>query len=444
METLEEAGHETWAVGGVVRDTLLGIESGDWDLATRARPDQVLSLFKRTVPIGVEHGTVGVLTPSGDLIEVTTFRRDVETFGRRAVVEFSDRVEEDLARRDFTINAIAWHPLREELLDPFDGLDDLQAGILRAVGDADIRFAEDFLRVLRGLRFAGSFSLEIEPATWRALVQATGSLRDLSAERIREELMKILSAPGRPSASLELYREAGVLPELYPELAALVGEPGPHGSEEDLWAYSIAICDCVPAHRSTLRLAALLHGIGWPEDAKGTEPEDVSARAEHRAAALMIRLRYSNIETREVVGLVGVGIEPPSSSEAPADLRRLASRIGRSRLSSLYRLWIAAVRADRQASIDRSSEVASAWRAIRRELREGHPLSEEDLALDGKDLIAMGLKPGPRFGEILAHLLDRVLEDPTLNVPDTLLSEVAAYLEGDSGEGAPHPSDSRE
>lgn len=395
------------------------------------------------MPIGVEHGTVGVLTRSGDLIEVTTFRRDVETFGRRAVVEFADRVEEDLARRDFTINAIAWHPLREELLDPFNGLSDLQASVLRTVGDADTRFAEDFLRVLRGLRFAGSFSLEIEPATWQALVQAVGSLQGLSPERIREELMKILSAPGRPSVSLELYRKAGVLPELYPELDGLVGVPGPHGSEVDLWAYAVGCCDCVPAHRPILRLAALLQGVGRQES-PGTEPEDPSALAERRAAALMVRLRFSNADTREVVGLVGVGIEPPSSSASPADLRRLASRIGRGRLTSLYRLWIAAVRADRRASIDRASEVTLAWRAIRRELREGHALSEEDLALDGKDLISMGLKPGPRFGEILAHLLDRVLEDPSLNLPDTLRSEVAAYLEGETGESAPHPSDSHE
>jgi tRNA nucleotidyltransferase (CCA-adding enzyme) len=129
---------------------------------------------------------------------------------------------------------------------------------------------------------------------------------------------------------------------------------------------------------------------------------------------------------------------------SPADLRRLASRIGRSRLTSLYRLWIAGVRADRRASIDRASEVILAWRLIRRELREGHALWEEDLALDGKDLISMGLKPGPRFGEILAHLLDRVLEDPSLNLPDTLRSEVAAYLEGETEESAHHPSDSRE
>jgi tRNA nucleotidyltransferase (CCA-adding enzyme) len=139
-----------------------------------------------------------------------------------------------------------------------------------------------------------------------------------------------------------------------------------------------------------------------------------------------------------------VGIEPPSSTASPVELRRLASRVGRSRLASLYRLWIARVRADRKASVDRASEVASAWRSLRRELRSEPPLSEEELALDGRDLIAMGLKPGPRFGEILAHLLDRVLEDPSLNSPDTLRRQVEAFLEGDEGEGAPSPPDSHE
>jgi tRNA nucleotidyltransferase (CCA-adding enzyme) len=183
--TLENAGFETWAVGGAVRDVLLGKDSDDWDLATRARPGDVRKLFRRTVPIGIEHGTVGVLAKDEVLYEVTTFRRDVITTGRHAVVEFSDRIEEDLARRDFTINAIAWHPLRDELLDPFDGAGDLHAHRLRTVGDPADRFSEDYLRVLRALRFAGRFQLEIDEATWTALTVATAQLDILSRERAR-------------------------------------------------------------------------------------------------------------------------------------------------------------------------------------------------------------------------------------------------------------------
>ena len=184
--TLEEAGFETWIVGGAIRDILLGRPADDWDFATRARPKQIMAAFARTVPIGVDHGTVGVLAPDGTLYEVTTFRRDVETFGRRAVVEFAETIEEDLARRDFTLNALAWHPDRAGLLDPWSGVTDLDEQILRTVGDPTERFAEDLLRVLRGLRFAGQFGLTIEGETWRALLSAVSHLSQLSPERIQE------------------------------------------------------------------------------------------------------------------------------------------------------------------------------------------------------------------------------------------------------------------
>ena len=220
---LEEAGCETWAVGGAVRDALLGLPVGDWDLTTRARPEEVRRLFRRTVPIGIEHGTVGVFGRDGVLYEVTTFRRDIETFGRHAVVAFADTVDEDLSRRDFTCNALAWHPLTGELRDPYLGLQDLEERRLRTVGSPSERFAEDYLRVLRALRFAGHFELTIDPPTWDALVEATPRLIDLSAERVREELWKIFTKTRRASAALSLYAASGSLAVLYPELERLVG-----------------------------------------------------------------------------------------------------------------------------------------------------------------------------------------------------------------------------
>ncbi len=206
VRTLENAGYETWAVGGAVRDVLRGRPSGDWDLATRAHPTQVRRLFKRTVPIGVDHGTVGVLARDGVMYEVTTFRRDVETDGRHAVVVFADDIREDLARRDFTVNAIAWHPLRAELLDPFGGVADLDAHVLRTVGAPEERFREDYLRILRALRFAGLFSLEIEAETWKALRGLVDHVTSLSAERIRDELLKVLDADPSPGHALRPVR----------------------------------------------------------------------------------------------------------------------------------------------------------------------------------------------------------------------------------------------
>ncbi|MGH7594216.1 MAG: CCA tRNA nucleotidyltransferase, partial [Gemmatimonadales bacterium] len=190
LHRLEDAGYETWCVGGAVRDELLGNVQQDIDLATAATPDVVASLFRRTVPVGLEHGTVGVVDGDNVLHEVTTFRRDVRTDGRHAVVEFGVSLAEDLARRDFTINAIAYHPLRHEWRDPFLGRDDLDHGIVRAVGDAAARFAEDRLRILRALRFAARFGFMIEPATWAAAVAQAHDTGQLSAERVRDEWVK--------------------------------------------------------------------------------------------------------------------------------------------------------------------------------------------------------------------------------------------------------------
>ena len=183
---LEEAGHEAWCVGGAVRDSLLGGEQKDFDLATSATPEQVQRLFKRTVAVGVKYGTVGVFDSERVLHEVTTFRHDVRTDGRHAEVAFGVSLDEDLARRDFTVNAIAYHPLRAEWKDPFGGAEDLGSRRLRAVGDPAARFREDYLRVLRALRFAARLDFVIDPPTWEAACAAAGGLGQLWAERARD------------------------------------------------------------------------------------------------------------------------------------------------------------------------------------------------------------------------------------------------------------------
>jgi tRNA nucleotidyltransferase (CCA-adding enzyme) len=319
---LHEAGHDVWAVGGAVRDALMGVPGGDWDLTTSARPEDVQRIFRRTVPVGIEHGTVGVLVKDGVLYEVTTFRRDVETFGRHAVIEFAQTINEDLARRDFTFNAIAWHPIHDELRDPWGGLDDLKRAVLRTVGAPAERFAEDYLRVLRALRFAGHFVLEVEPATWEALRAAVPLLHNLSAERVREELYKVLGRTPHASAALRLYADSGVLAEIYPELAALVGLQLPlevtggggdtvfaADAGDDAWLRSLRAVDALPPARLTLRLAALLHAAGMPaaraKDLRGgfryTGHERMGAR---RAEALLRRLKASNADVEHVATLV--------------------------------------------------------------------------------------------------------------------------------------------
>ncbi len=384
--TLEEAGHETWAVGGAVRDALLGRPSGDWDLTTRASPTEMRRLFRRTVPIGIEHGTVGILDREGVLYEVTTFRKDVETDGRHAVVEFADRVEDDLARRDFTINAIAWHPLREEFLDPFDGEGDLRRRVLRTVGEPTDRFREDYLRILRALRFAGRFGLRIDEATWSAIRQLVDGLTTLSPERIREELLKVLGADPRPSEALSLYADSGALAVLYPEVDSW------RASSDD-WDRRLSAVDSLPAGRPEARLGALLHGL--PES-------DV--------AALLVRLRLSNRQADDVAHLASGAPLPPPDAEDEA-YRRWLSRHGPERLHALARLELARARG---GGAD-PSDVVGSWRRAKAVLRRRPPLAVGDLALDGRDLIGMGLRPGPHFGDILDALLDWVLEDPGRN-----------------------------
>ena len=445
-------------MGGAVRDVLLSVPSVDWDLATRARPGQVRRLFRRTVPIGIEHGTVGVLARDGTLYEVTTFRRDVETHGRHAVVEFAETLEEDLSRRDFTINAVAWHPLRDELRDPFGGVQDLEDGILRTVGDPGARFSEDYLRVLRALRFAGRFDLEVHPETWRSLVQAVAHLDVLSRERVREELLKVLGADPDPSRTLSLYRASGALAATLPELARAAGSPLPGTPALDVWSYGVAMVHQLSPSRPMLRLTGLLQGIGLPDedpsvpggailrsagggDARAHDPgrEDrrlwSTERAVDRAAALLVRLRFSNALAARVAALVRAGPVPPPVSAGAAGLRRWLAWVGPDRFRDLVRLWSARARVLAEHAPTERDRVLSSVRALRAVLSARPALAVTDLAIGGKDLIRLGMKPGPGFGRVLEGLLGRVLADPSLNERDRLLEIVREEQGRDTGPG---------
>ena len=437
--TLEEAGFETWIVGGAIRDVLLGRPADDWDFATRAHPKQIMAAFPRTVPIGVDHGTVGVLAPDGTLYQVTTFRRDVETFGRRAVVEFAESIEEDLSRRDFTLNALAWHPDSDQLLDPWNGATDMDEQILRTVGDPAERFAEDLLRVLRALRFAGQFGLTIEAETWRALLSAVPQLSQLSPERIQEEMMKVLSQARSPSVALGLYAQSGVFAQLYPELdlglpIAGVEEDGssdaPRGDAARRQAdldYTLCACDALPRTRPLVRLSLLfaltsvtrgqadVDAKDTTRDAEGS-PQDARRRA---IETLMERLRFSNADTKRVA-TVAASLSPAPMSEEPVGLRRWLNRVGPENFTDIARAWLAGARAheksERASHQDASPrDVIRRINALRTVLREEPPLTIADLALDGTDLKELGLPPGPQFGEILRYLLEEVLDRPEAN-----------------------------
>jgi tRNA nucleotidyltransferase (CCA-adding enzyme) len=369
---LESAGYEAWCVGGSLRDTLLGHPQSDFDLATSARPDEVQRLFPRTIAVGIKYGTVGVFDRNRTLHEVTTFRRDVVTDGRHAVVEYGVSLEEDLARRDFTINAIAYHPLRHEWRDPFHGRQDLAAHLVRAVGDPARRFEEDYLRILRALRFAARFDFAIDPRTWEAARAAVPGLAHLSAERVRDEWFKSLQTARSISRLASLWLEVGAARIWIPEL-----ETGPFSDGR------------IPEPPTTVR-----------------DPVLLTALLTSSPAAVLRRLKASNAEVDRALGLEGGPQEPPAADER--SVRRWLSAVGAS-ADDLAALW--ALRQERQPP----------WVETVREIRRRRdPLTRSDLAITGTDLQALGAS-GPEIGQTLAALLERVLEEPTLNTRDHLL-----------------------
>lgn len=417
IETLEKAGHTAWAVGGGVRDALLDLRPEDWDITTSARPGEVRKLFQRTVPVGIEHGTVGVLAPSSKMYEVTTYRRDVETFGRKARVEFSDRLEEDLERRDFTMNALAWSPSTRELRDPHGGLKDLESGILRTVGDPDQRFAEDRLRVLRALRFAGRFDLRIDAGVWEAIVRSADKLDHLSAERVRDELMKVLSGQRTPSRTLNLYAESGVMGALIPELA-------PEGGAGDraTWKRTLTAVDSLPPSRPILRLAVLLIG------SQGGDSDGVPRARAAEARSVLMRLRFSNADIDLVTHLIAQSRPLPEAGASEGELRRWVRRVGREHVNDLLRVLIAVCRGQ-GGDAGRARSLLDLRRRTTAVVRSKVPLEVRELSVSGADLKRLGVRPGPLFGELLEGLLERVIEDPSLNERPKLLAVLEAEVE---------------
>jgi tRNA nucleotidyltransferase/poly(A) polymerase len=406
--TLERAGFETWCVGGAVRDALLGHPHLDWDLATAATPERVQRLFRRTVPIGVKFGTVGVIDRAGRMHEVTTFRRDVETDGRHAVVKFGASLDEDLARRDLTINAIAYSPSRDVLHDPFGGRQDLDRRLVRAVGDPSERMREDRLRALRAIRFAARLEFDIEPETWAAIEASAPHLGRLSPERVRQELEKTMEQVRHPSAAIERWRASGALRSLIPALA-------------DADPVLLRAIDELPVpglpgrpQRRINRLTALFLGA----------PVQLLART-------LADLRFSNAEAAWISGVaahwqaLAATMETALTQVAPltaGQIRGWAARAGRIHLAPVFRLAYAVWRARHAAGLD-APDLARARSAYHVLIRTAYrdPIETADLAIDGADLIEAGIPAGPLLGKILRALLDLVIDDPGLNHRDVLL-----------------------
>ena len=433
---LESRGFQAWAVGGCLRDAYVGqlAESdravrgleltrssgpgdSDWDVATDAKPSEVMRCFRRTVPVGISHGTVGVLDGQ-EMYEVTTFRRDVETDGRHAQVEFAASIDEDLARRDFTANAMAWRSATGDLRDPHRGAADIESGVLRAVGDPAERFREDYLRVLRGLRFAGRYKWKVEPGTGAAMRDAVDGLPTLAAERVREELFKVLAST-EPSFGLDMYAAGGALAHWYPDLESLA-------ARRDDWRGALDAVDVAPAHRPLVRLASLL-----------VRAADTPGSRAAAAESLAARLRFSNKAGRYLARLARLFLPFPGASRSAADDRRWLASAGDA-WQDIFRLHIAGARAG--GSRQESRELASIWRRVHAGRLANPPLSLGDLAISGTDILDLGVPRGPGVRRLLDELLEQVLDDPGRNSRPDLLDE-AQRLNSAGAAGMPARND---
>jgi tRNA nucleotidyltransferase (CCA-adding enzyme) len=407
---LQGRGHAAVLVGGAVRDALLGLPASDWDLATSATPEEVQGVFRHTIPTGIEHGTVTVMVRRHGVgsdeppvpVEVTTFRGEgAYVDGRRpSSVTFHRDLHEDLARRDFTVNAFAWDPVAGVFSDPFDGLTDLRRGVIRAVGDPHARFQEDGLRTMRAVRLCATRGFRLDPDTRDAIAPALPVLDRVSRERVYVELKKLLEAP-QPSIGLGPMLETGMWSHVLPPL-----------SDEDARRALVAV-DALPRDFG-LRLARLARPLAVQGEAGRARVLEVVDQ----------RLRLSRAERARLVTLTSEAVDALARARTPAEMRRAAAGLGREHVEGA--IAVAEIDAERAEAIGCALE--------------GAPLSVADLAIRGRDLIAAGLlEPGPAVGKALAGLLERTFDEPSLNEKARLLQLVPQVL-GRCSDGHARPS----
>ena len=426
ITTLQQNGYEAYAVGGCVRDSILGREPEDWDITTSAMPEETKALFQKTFDTGIEHGTVTVLLEK-EGFEVTTYRIDGKYEDNRhpREVTFTRSLKEDLLRRDFTINAMAYNE-KDGLVDIFGGIDDLQKGMIRCVGNARERFSEDALRILRGIRFAAQLGFSIEEETRQGMKELAPTLQNISAERVQVELIKMIVST-RPELLRDAY-ELGITKQFLPEFDRLMmtEQETPHHmynvGEHTLQAMRNIRSDKV------LRLAMLLHDMGKPalktmDEAGVAHFKKHAAESEKIAKRILKRLKFDNDTLNKVTKLVFYhDYRMPATAK---NVRHAMNKIG----EDLFPYYMEVRRADvlaqsmyrREEKIRNLDEIEEIYQEI---VRNKECVSLKTLAVTGKDLIDAGMKPGKEIGEKLNELLELVIENPELNTKENLMKRV--------------------
>ena len=425
IDRLEACGYEAYAVGGCVRDSILGRQPQDWDITTSAAPHEVKAVFSHTIDTGIAHGTVTVML-GREGFEVTTYRIDGEYEDARhpKEVRFTPDLLEDLKRRDFTVNAMAYNETKG-LVDAFDGIKDLKRGVIRCVGNAKDRFTEDALRMLRAVRFAAQLGFAVEEETAEAMRALAGNIAKVSAERIQMELVKLLLSP-HPE-ELRLAYETGLTGVFLPEFDLMMETPQNHPHHcHTVGEHTILAVANIRADR-VLRLSMLFHDIAKPKcrttDENGTDHFHGHQQAgSEMTRQILRRLKFDNDTTGRVCRLVRWHDDRPELSEK--SVRRAVSRIGFAQYPELFEVKRADILA--QSDYRRPEKLAyvDAYERIYREIRKRRQcLCLKDLAVTGRDLIeSAGMKPGPGLGAVLEELLEAVLEDPEKNTRETLLA----------------------
>lgn len=438
-EIFVQHGYKAYLVGGAVRDMLMGKDPHDWDVTTDATPEQVMSIFRKVIPTGIAHGTVTVHFMKNE-IEVTTFRTESDySDGRHPdKVEYTGNIEEDLSRRDFTINAIASYLGDGTITDPFHGRDDIKRKVIRTVGNPLERFSEDGLRPVRAVRFSAQLGFEIERETLKAISEPEilKKTSGISLERFRDELLKLMKAE-KPSAGLKLMEESGILDIFIPEFKKCRGciQGDFRGYHQfDVLDHLFYACDGAPASKQNVRLAALFHDIGKP-DVKRVIPTpqgeqftfyNHEAKSQQITKEILFRLKFSNAEISNICHLVVNHMFNYTQDWTDAAVRRFLAKIQAENLEDLYDLRLAdiygmnnaPVRGQDSRTIALLNELKD---RISKETEKNSVLSLKQLAVNGKDLMKNGISAGKDLGFVLNQLLETVLEDPSQNEKEQLI-----------------------
>jgi len=430
-------GYEAWLVGGSVRDLIIQKPAFDYDIATDAPPETVMSIFKRAIPTGIKHGTITVLT-NNHKVEITTFREDGKySDGRRPdKITYAKSIYEDISRRDFTINGIAYNLITKELVDPYNGQIDIKKRIIRTIGDPIARFTEDGLRPYRACRFSSQLSFSIDKNTLNAIPECLETASKVSPERIRDEFLKILQSE-KPSIGIELLRISGLLNLFIPELITGYGINQNKYHRYDIYYHNLYSADAGPKDKYIIRIAALFHDIGKYYAKKEIEEGQGKSKSvfyNHEIIGagitkkIMRRLKFSNNEIKTVAHLIRNHMFHYTNQWTDGAVRRFLRKVGKDNLDLLFELR----RADRIGNGLKRGESASVRnlkKRIDKIIEEQNAIKVKDLTINGYDIMnEFQLKPGPIIGKILNSLLEEILDDPSKNTKEMLLSIAGEIL----------------